>query len=102
MALLWKKKKKLDPSQARKACSGEEALLSPWNPSCGSPGEQALFRLQCYRWELPQRRNLLQPGGKVLRLDFSLFSTVAKQMRSSNAPLEGFECGLLSPPFEAS
>lgn len=71
MALLWKKKKKLDPSQARKACSGQEDLLSPCNPSCGSPGEQALFRLQCYRWELPQRRNLLQPWGKVLRLDFS-------------------------------
>lgn len=86
-------KKKISRSLAREAHSPEGVPRHPCKPGCGSAGgntlrKQALCPLQNYCWELLQSRAL--SSGKVLRLS----SAVAKQMRSSKALREGFECCL--------
>lgn len=103
--LSWKKKK-FNPSQSRKANSEKDGLLYTGNPSCGSTGGN-ISRLRRAGFVLITVLSLgmtskaksaawaegwWRGGGFATRL----FSTVAKQMRSSHAALEGCECGLLS------
>lgn len=99
-------KKKFNPSQSRKANSEKDGLLYTGNPSCGSTGGN-ISRLRRAGFVLITVLSLgmtskaksaawaegwWRGGGFATRL----FSTVAKQMRSSHAALEGCECGLLS------
>lgn len=88
---------------ARKACSGSGLTLALQPPRRVPPGErhpptsdeQALFPLQYYCWEQTSKGEIRTPGESF---GIILFSPVVKQMKSSTAPSEGFECGLLSPP----
>lgn len=113
MVLSWKKKKRFNPSQSRKANSGKGGLLYPGNPSWGSPGGN-ISRLRRAGFvpitvlSLGMTSKAKSPaalGGGRGSFVTRLFSTVAKQMRSCHAALEAVSvvcCPRLWSPAEDS